>query len=278
MKLFKVILLAALLTVSTSCTKEKVATEQSKEQETEPIDPCAQQAPLTIPACQSSIIQNNKVFIENEKKWLWGGNNDDWHFDITCWTLNECQLNYGIGREKFKALTEPKYVSVNSASSSYNSSDRFMIVYTNQEPKVYSIRLLTSHEVINDVVDGQPIAVAYCVLADLAAVYTRIYCNKEITFALSGYTYFDPEIWNGLDAFVFWDRETESLWWPLIDKGVSGLMKDVNLEKYDETKWAEITWGDIVNKHPDALVLASGQTMDVPENWTKYQESDLNCN
>ena len=154
-----------------------------------------------------------------------------------------------------------------------------MIVHTNTTPMVYSISLLTRHEVINDTADGHPIMVAYCVLADLAAVYTRIYCDREFTFALSGYTYFDDDVWGGLDGFVMWDRETESLWWPLIDQAVSGSMKDagVLMEKYDESKWAEITWGQIVADHPDARVLDSGQTMSPPTNWTNYPPDSLQC-
>ena len=56
-------------------------------------------------------------------------------------------------------------------------------------PKVYSIALLTRHEIINDTIDGNPYMVGYCVLADLAAVYTRIYCDTTLTFGVSGYTY-----------------------------------------------------------------------------------------
>ena len=76
---------------------------------------------------------------------------------------------------------------------------------------------------------------SYCVLADLGAVYSRNYNSKELTFALSGYTYYDKNIWNGLDGFVLWDRETESLWWPLVGKAVSGKLKGVNLLELNKT-------------------------------------------
>jgi len=107
----------------------------------------------------------------------------------------------------------------------------------------------------------------------LAAVYSSNYCDSFFTFAPSGYTYWDPDVWDGINAFVLWDRETESLWWPLIDKAVSGLMQGTSLRKHNEDKWREITWGEVLDNYPDALVFKSGQTMGVPTNWTSYEES-----
>ena len=115
--------------------------------------------------------------------------------------------------------------------------------------------------------------IAYCVLADLAAVYDRVHCNRTLTFGVSGYTYFDKEVWDGLDGFIIWDRETESLWWPLIDKAVSGPMKGSALKKYNTDKWQTITWKEIKSNYPNSRVLKEGQTMDVPTNINVYSSS-----
>lgn len=221
--------------------------------------------------CLQEAIDKGKVFYEDDKKMLWGGNNESWHFDISGWFLKECQLKYGLGREAFDALIDPQYNSIEEELHRYHPSDRFIILLTDDKPKVYSINLLTTHEVINENVLGESVMVVYCVLADLAAVYTREYCDTTLTFALSGYTYYDPDIWDGTDAFVLWDRETESLWWPLIDEAVSGEMKGATMVKYNQSPWWEITWAEILKDYPDALVLASGQTMDPPDNWPRYE-------
>lgn len=225
--------------------------------------------------CLKQAIDQGKVFYENDRKMLWGGNDDSWHFDITGWPLKECQLKYGLGREAFHALIEPEYITVEEEMNRYHSTDRFIILLTDDKPKVYSINLLATHEVINENVNGDPVMVVYCVLADLAAVYTRKYCDTILTFALSGYTYSDPDIWDGTDAFVLWDRETESLWWPLIDEAVSAEMKGATMLKYNEYPWWEITWSEIINDYPDALVMACGQTMSPPQGWPRYE--DVGC-
>jgi hypothetical protein len=207
---------------------------------------------------------------------LWGGNDESWHFDISGWSLKECRLKYGLGREAFHILIEPAYNSMEEEMSRYDPTDRFIILHTYDQPKVYSINLLTTHEVINESVNGDPVMIVYCELADLAAVYTRKYCGTTLTFSLSGYTYSDPHIWDGTDDFVLWDRETESLWWPLIDEAVSGEMKGATMIMFNEYPWWEITWAEILQDYSRALVFESGQTLTLPANWPRY--FDMGCN
>jgi len=114
------------------------------------------------------------------------------------------------------------------------------------------------------------------VLADLGAIYTRKYGNKVFTFALSGYTYFDENVWDGLDGFVFLDRETESTWWPLIGKAVSGPMINAELVEYNKENWEDITWAEIKAKNITNLkVLKSGQTMEAPKSWKKLNDKQI---
>lgn len=72
-------------------------------------------------------------------------------------------------------------------------------------------------------------------MADLDAIYKRDYGGEVLTFGISDYTYFETGIWDGLDAFILWDRDTESLWWPLIEKSVSGPLRDVKLMEMDKS-------------------------------------------
>ena len=132
------------------------------------------------------------------------------------------------------------------------------------------------HYKVNDRLNGEPIMAVYCILADLGAIYDRQYGDKELTFALSGYTYFDEQVWNGMDGFVLWDRETESLWWPLMDRAVSGDLKGVELLEKDKAHWKDTTWGYIKENHPNAQILISGQDYERPKTWQKYDDvSDI---
>ena len=217
-------------------------------------------------------LENGKFFEINGKKMLYGGEDANQHFEITDYLLKDEQFHYGIGREKFPALLKPEFISVEEANKIWPDSTRFLLAQSGNDIKAYSVKDLTRHEVVNDVLDGQPIMAAYCILADLGAIYERNYGENELTFALSGYTYYDDNVWEGLDGFVLWDRETESLWWPLIGKAVSGPLKNVKLIEMDKSKWKDTTWKYIRDNHPNAQVLKSGQDFERPTEWQKISD------
>ena len=221
-----------------------------------------------------SAQNNGKFFMQGGNKMLYGGPSTYQHFVINNLDLKPEQFHYGLGRERFPALLEPKFESIQDADKKWRDDQRFLVAKKGNEVKAYSVRDLTRHEVVNDYIDGEPIFAAYCILADLGAVYKRTYADKTFTFGVSGYTYYDPKIWNGMDGFILWDRETESLWWPLIDKAVSGKLKGVKLQKLEDTFWEDTTWGKIKTEYPSAQVLISGQNFDRPLTWKKYENVD----
>lgn len=223
-------------------------------------------------------IENGKFFEKNGVRYLYGGEDENQHFDLTDYTLKDENFHYGIGRETFPALLKPKFTNIATVDTSYQDSDRFLILKGKNVVKAYSVRDLTHYEVVNDVIDGKPVMAAYCVLADLGAIYDRVLYGKEFTFALTGYTYYDDEVWNGLDGFMLWDRETESMWWPLTGKAVSGKMKGADMKLYDESTWEQTTWKKIKETYPNAQVLVSGQDFERPKTWKHYDKVDLNAN
>ncbi len=215
-------------------------------------------------------VEQGKFFEKDGHKYLYGGELENQHFDITNYLLNDDQFHFGIGREQFPALLHPSFLRVSAADSLWKDDDRFLLASKGGETKAYSIEDLTHHEVVNDSLGGEPVFAAYCVLADLGAMYDRTIGGREFTFALSGYTYFDPEVWDGLDGFVMWDRETESLWWPLIGKAVSGKMLGTPMKVLDEKFWKQTTWKDVRDNYPQAKVLKSGQDFKRPGSWWRH--------
>ncbi|WP_420582876.1 DUF3179 domain-containing (seleno)protein [Reichenbachiella sp.] len=240
-----------------SCVSEKKDTTS----ETENIPPKIQ---------RPVAADNGKFFNRSSLRMMYGGEDSTQHFDVSNLTLQESQFHYGIGREAFPALLAPEFISIEAADTIWNDSTRFLVGSLNGETKAYSVPDLTHHEIVNDSLGGRPVMAAYCVLADLGAIYERDYNGKLLTFGLSGYTYFDEQVWDGLDGFVFWDRETESLWWPLIGKAVSGPLEGVVLFELDQQYWEDISWKEVKEKYPDVKVLASGQDFERPTSWPKY--------
>lgn len=220
--------------------------------------------------CEDSYFRSTgKIYNEKDNVYLWGGYYEDEYFEITGWDLNECNLRYGLGRERFPALITPKYIK--AERSMYHSVDKCIVLHDVDTTKIYPFRLMETHEVINEVVNGMPVLVAYCVLVDLAAVYEREYCGEKLTFGASGYTYFDSNVVMGIDGFLLWDRESESLWWPLIDRCVSGAFQGQNLNKFDSGSWELMYWSDAIVAYPDAIVLEKDQSQLPPINWPSIE-------
>tara|TARA_R110002072_G_scaffold271987_1_gene432045 strand:- start:27158 stop:27982 length:825 start_codon:yes stop_codon:yes gene_type:complete len=253
--IMKTLFLSLLILVLAGCSTVKETTEHTK-----------RQRPLAY--------LNGKFFEQDGKKMMYGGPDSTQHFIIDNSSLVNEQFHYGMGREAFPALLKPEFISISEANAFWPDSARFLLAYSGDDVKAYSVKDLTRHEVVNDELNGHPIMAAYCILADLGAVYDRQYGDEILTFALSGYTYFDKEVWNGLDGFVLWDRETESLWWPLIGKAFSGFLKDVKLQELDRSQWKDITWREVKKSYPNAKVLKSGQDYERPTSWNKIEDID----
>ncbi len=225
---------------------------------------------FTNDLCYQNAVNNGIVYRYQNRIWLWIDDVEDGHFDITSWSLRHCQVSLGLGREFYPALIEPVYEPLSENTGDYPPNEKVILLETENAPKIYPLDLLNDHIIINDSVDGNPVLIMYSILSDRPAVYSRNYCDKVFTFAVSGYTYWDYDIQDATNEFLLWDRESESLWWPLIGEAVSGLMKGTTMDYYDEARWHITTWADVLENYPGGLLLADDQTMEPPTNWPRY--------
>lgn len=168
-------------------------------------------------------------------------------------------------------------MTVEEADRFYNDDAPVLVVKIEGETHVYDIFTLLEYEVVNDRIGGQPVFAAYCLSAGSGAIYDRQYGDYELTFAVSGYTYREPEVWEGKRAFLLWDRETESLWWPPIGRAVSGSLNETPLKLLDLALWAQTTRGEVKRLHPNAQVFESHVEFTPPTEWPRLDidASDL---
>lgn len=202
--------------------------------------------------------------------WLMVGNRVEDRFDISEFRLNRANLRGNAGREAVPALVEPYFVSAKEASEWVDEAAQVIAVRMGNDVRVYPIQLMMGHEAVNDSIGDTPILVAYCIQANLGAVYERTIEGRVHTFGLSGHLYYEWKTWDGRLAFVLWDRETESLWWPPRGKAVSGLMIDAPMPLLDTALWSQTTWGAVIEKYPNARVLSTVQRYGIPENIPRY--------
>ncbi len=57
------------------------------------------------------------------------------------------------------------------------------------DARAYPLAIMTWHEIVNDVVDGRPVSVAFCLLCNTAIVFDRTLDGEVYSFGTSGFLY-----------------------------------------------------------------------------------------
>jgi hypothetical protein len=157
----------------------------------------------------------------------------------------------GVPVEGIPALDQPAHVP--AARADYISgAERVFGVSLGGETRAYPLRILDWHEMLNDVVGGQPVTLSYCTLCGSGVLYaTRTPGGGSYTFGTSGLLYRSNKL--------MMDRQTRSLWSNLTGEPVIGTLagrlplSGVTLAVLPLTL---TTWQDWRARHPETTVLA----------------------
>jgi hypothetical protein len=133
-----------------------------------------------------------------------------------------------------------------------------------QQARAYPIQILMWHEIVNDVVDGTPVAATYCPLCNTGIVFERTVDGEVLDFGTTGRLRFSN--------LVMYDRQTESWWQQASGKAIAG---DLTGEQLTILPSTMISWGDFKAKHPEGRILSrdTGYDRDYGANpYTGYDE------
>ena len=112
------------------------------------------------------------------------------------------------------------------------------------ESRAYPLRVLTWHEIVNDVIAGVPVAVTYCPLCNAAIVFDRRLNGAVLDFGTTGKLRHSD--------LVMYDRQTESWWQQYSGEAIVGRYAGRALEMLPARLEP---WADFRARSPDALVL-----------------------
>jgi hypothetical protein len=124
------------------------------------------------------------------------------------------------------------------------NADDEVLVLEGDQPKAYPIRILNFHEIVNDTVDGDPVAVTWCPLCASAVVYDRTVGDEVLTFGVSGKL--------ADDTLVMYDRETESEWKQSLGTCIAGEYEGTDLTMRPASV---ATYERFTDQYPDGVVL-----------------------
>ncbi len=141
----------------------------------------------------------------------------DWLTDFSRTTIEYDELLIGIRampiRDRIPPIDNPTF---EPAADAEHIDDREpgLSLEIGGDARFYPLSILTAHEIVNDVVGSQPVAVTFCPLCNSAIVFDRIFQGQELRFGVSG-------LLRNSDL-VMWDNVSESLWQQLTGEGLVG--------------------------------------------------------
>lgn len=142
-------------------------------------------------------------------------------------------------------IDHPKFLHVADAGF-LTPQEPVLAVEVNGQAKAYPLRILVWHEIVNDVVGGEALALTYCPLCNTGIAWRRpVIGGETLTFGTSGKLYHSN--------LVMYDRQTSSFWPQVLGQAVVGPLAGTKLE-FVATQI--LSWEDWRSEHPDGLVLS----------------------
>ena len=169
-----------------------------------------------------------------------------WETDFSRHTVpfNEI-FSGGPGRDGIPPLDDPKFVTPDQADEWLGDLEPVIAFELNGEAKAYPLQILTWHEVVNDVVGGEPVVVTFCPLCNSAVAFERTLNGVVHDFGVSG------NLRNS--DLIMWDRQTETWWQQLTGEGIVGELAGQMLTFLPAPI---ISWADFKAAHPASQVLS----------------------
>lgn len=153
-------------------------------------------------------------------------------------------ISGGPPRDGIPAILDPNFIRASEETRLDEREPVMTYVPDNGPARAYPIRYLIWHEIVNDVVDGRPIAVTFCPLCNTGMVFDRCLSGRTLTFGVSGLQRHSD--------MIMYDHQTESWWQQALGEGIAGEMTGRDLRQLPA--WME-SWAAFRSEHPDGLVL-----------------------
>lgn len=75
--------------------------------------------------------------------------------------IEEYRIITLLPKDAIPSIDNPRFYSVGEADQEYDPAEIILGVVFDGEARAYSVNMLSSHEIVNDVVAGKPIAVTW---------------------------------------------------------------------------------------------------------------------
>lgn len=141
-------------------------------------------------------------------------------------------------------IDNPNFESIESASAWLQPQSPVLVFAHNGIARAYPLAIMTRHEIVNDEIDGLPIAVTYCPLCNSGIVFERRLDDVTIRLGVSG-------LLRNSDM-VMWDDVSQTWWQQFTGEGIVGQYAGETLTMLSS---AMVGFGAFVEQYPEGEVL-----------------------
>ncbi len=152
-----------------------------------------------------------------------------------------------VPKEGIASIDRPRFESAEQADRWLDDSEAVLATEYAGVTRVYPLRILIWHELVNDRIGGTPVVISYCPLCNSGIGYFREVAGWELEFGVSGRVY--------NSNLVMYDRQTNSYWPQIEGRAVIGELTGHRLRKLPgPVSW--VRWGDWKKEKPESEVLS----------------------
>jgi len=151
----------------------------------------------------------------------------------------------GPPKDGIPSIDNPTFVSVAEADEWIEDDELVLAITYKDEKRVYPLQIMAWHEIVNDVIAGDPILITYCPLCGTGIAYERVLDGESVEFGTSG------KLYNS--NLVMYDRKTDTYWSQIDGKAIVGELTGQELEPVSIDT---VSWRDWKLQDNDAQVLS----------------------
>ena len=154
-------------------------------------------------------------------------------------------LSGGVPRDGIPSIDNPKFIAPEDASGWLSDEEPVIAFELGGDARAYPLKILTQHEIVNDVVGGVPVAVTFCPLCNSAVVFGRTLDGVLHDFGVSGNL--------RKSDLIMYDRQTQTWWQQITGDAIVGELAGKTLPFFPASI---ISWGDFKAANPTGEVLS----------------------
>lgn len=168
-----------------------------------------------------------------------------WRTDFSRHTVPlEEIVSGGPPRDGIPPIDDPAFVAASEADGWLGDREPVIAVSHGGAAKAYPLQILIWHEIVNDSLGNEPLAVTFCPLCNSAVAFKRRHGSRVLDFGTTGRLRYSD--------LVMWDRQTETWWQQLTGEAIIGALAGERLETVPASIVSYKTFKDT---HPQGLVL-----------------------